>query len=92
MIGVYHYFICHSAGVYVDSKFTFLHTYNIEHTWSRLKSFGGMPLRMAKTKHLIEKFTDEFCLRGAIKNELLYDFALRRIRDYYMHMVNRHSA
>jgi hypothetical protein len=79
--GYYHFWINHSE-FYVHGKFPFVCTGKIETCWRMLKSsFNNIKWNASPRK--VDDILNCFCLRTIIKNYKVYNFTLRRIRDYY---------
>jgi len=86
--GYYHFWINHSE-FYVHNKFPFVATGKIEMTWRMLKSsFNNIKWNTEPRR--IDEILNTFCLRTIIKNYKIYDFVLKRIKDYHTYKMDKY--
>ena len=86
--GYYHFWINHSE-FYVHSKYPFITTGKIESTWRALKNVFPMMHNNANP-HRLDEILNTYCCQRIIRSYKMYNFTLRRIKEYFSLQLNKY--
>ena len=85
--GLFHFWINHSE-FYVHTKFPFVQTGKIETCWRMLKA-NFKVLKSNSHPKRIGEILNTFCLKTMVKNYKVYNFTIKRLKDYHDYIMEK---